>query len=208
MKLSWLIPQEKKFFDLLEEYADLTRQCTNQLLNFFEEFDKRKEKWRDIKALEERGDDMLHRIVDELNTTFVTPIDREDIYALANGLDDILDFSEGAAERVIMFKIMMPPNRLLEMSEVLYQAAKELSAAMVLLRRRDRWQELKKHIVEINRLENRGDELMRISLTELFDTKDAIEILKLKEVYEHVEEAIDRCEDVANVLESLIVKQG
>ena len=208
MKLSWLIPQEKKFLDLLEEYADLTRQCTNQLLNFFEEFDKRKEKWRDIKALEERGDDMLHRIVDELNTTFVTPIDREDIYALANGLDDILDFSEGAAERVIMFKIMMPPNRLLEMSEVLYQAAKELSAAMVLLRRRDRWQELKKHIVEINRLENRGDELMRISLTELFDTKDAIEILKLKEVYEHVEEAIDRCEDVANVLESLIVKQG
>jgi uncharacterized protein len=208
MKLSWLIPQEKKFFDLLEEYADLTRQCTNQLLNFFEEFDKRKEKWRDIKALEERGDDLLHRIVDELNLTFITPIDREDIYALANGLDDILDFAEGAAERAIMFKIKEPTNRLIELCEVLYQATKELSSAMILLRHNDRWKDLKKHIVEINRLENRGDELMRITLTELFDTKDAIEILKLKEIYEHIEESIDRCEDVANVIESLIVKSG
>jgi uncharacterized protein len=208
MKLSWLIPQEKKFYELLEQYAELACKCASQMLDLFENFDRRKEKWREVKATEERGDDMLHCIVEELNKTFVTPIDREDIYSLAGKMDDILDFAEGAAERVILFKIKQTPPRLLEMAEVLYEASKELSIAMQLMKTPTRWEEMKKHLVEIHRLENRGDELLRIAISELFDTTDAVEIIKLKEIYECVEEAVDHCEDVAVVLQNLIVKQG
>jgi uncharacterized protein len=207
MRLSWLIPQEKKFYDLLEQYAGLARECTRTLMELFRNFDEREQKWQEIKALESKGDDLLHTIVDELNATFVTPIDREDIYALANGMDDILDFSEGAAERVMLFKITEAPAVLTEMSDVLFQAAKELESAMPLLRHPKKMLEMKKHYVEINRLENRGDKLMREALVQLFETGNPVEIIKLKEICEHVEEAIDRNEDVAAILESLIVKQ-
>ena len=206
MKLAWLIPQEKKFFDLLEQYAGLARECSNLLLEMFNQFDMRETKWREIKDVEEKGDDLLHKIVDELNTTFITPIDREDIYALASKMDDILDFTEGVAERVMLFKMGPPPKHLVDITDVLYQATKELAIAMPILRNLGKLQELKKHYVEVHRLENRGDDLSRQALAELFETKDPIEIIKLKEIYEFVEIAIDKCEDVAVILENLVVK--
>jgi uncharacterized protein len=206
MNFSFLIPQEKKFFDLLEQYADLARQITSLLLDFFKNIESRETQWREIKFIEEKGDDLQHTIVDELNSTFVTPIDREDIHKLASQLDDILDYAEGAAERVVLFKIGKVPSQLLELAEILYQCAKELSSAIPILRNISKWQDLKKHYVEIHRLENRGDALLRAALVELFETKDAVEILKLKEIIEFVEEAIDKNEDVAVTIENLVVK--
>lgn len=206
MKLKWLIPQEKKFFDLLEQYADLARECANLLLEMFSQFETREKKWREIKVIEKKGDELLHKIVDELNSTFVTPIDREDIYSLGNQMDDILDFIEGAAERVMLFEMGPLPSRLIEMTEILFQASKELASAMPMLRNSGKLHDMKKHYVEIHRLENRGDEISRTALAELFKTKDAVEIIKLKEIYEFVEEAIDRNEDVAVVLENLVMK--
>lgn len=205
---SWLVPQEKKFFDFLEQYAELARECSGKLMEFFRNFDERETRYAEIKSIEVRGDDLMHRIVDELNDTFITPIDREDIHELANRLDDILDFSEGVADRVMMFKIKEPTQTLFDLSDLLHQATKELAVAMPLMRSSKKWQDMKKHLVEINRLENTADKTMRLALVDLFETKDAVEIIKLKEIYEQLEEAIDRCEDVAEILENLGVKQA
>ncbi len=205
---SWLVPQEKKFFDFLEEYAGLTRECSGKLVELFDKFDKRDDMYIEIKVIESKGDDLMHKIVDELNTTFITPIDREDIHELANRMDDILDFNEGVAERVMMFKLKEPTPTLHELADILFQASKELAAAMPLMRVHKKWKDMKKHFVEINRLENAADRLMRKTLVELFETKEAVEIIKLKEIYEQLEEAIDRCEDVAEILENLGVKNA
>jgi uncharacterized protein len=205
---SWLVPQEKKFFDLLEQYADLARECSGKLMELFRDFEKRDDYYLEIKIIESKGDDLMHKIVDELNSTFITPIDREDIYELANRLDDILDFNEGVAERVMMFKLTESTHVLNELADILYQSCKELAAAMPLMRVHKKWKDMKKHLVEINRLENAADRLMRKALVELFETKEAVEIIKLKEIYEHIEEAIDRCEDVAEILENLGVKHA
>lgn len=205
---SWLVPQERKFFDFLEQYAELARECSVKLMEFFRNFDERETRYAEIKSIEVRGDDLMHRIVEELNDTFITPIDREDIHELANRLDDILDFSEGVADRVMMFKLKEPTKTLFDLSDILHQSTKELTVAMPLMRSSKKWKEMKKHIVEINRLENAGDRIMRLALSDLFETKDAIEIIKLKEIYEQLEEAIDRCEDVAEILENLGVKQA
>ncbi|MEW5946419.1 MAG: DUF47 family protein [bacterium] len=208
MKLSWLIPQEKKFYDLLDEYAGFARECANLLLKMFSDPASREATWKEIKALEEKGDDQLHSIVEELNETFVTPIDREDIFALASRMDDILDFMEGAAERAILFKVTHPHELLVEQTDLLFQAAKELAAAVPLLRTPGRTKELKKNIIEINRLENRGDQVSRAVLVRLFEEADPVEIIKIKEISEFVEEAVDRCEDVAVILENLMMKRA
>jgi uncharacterized protein len=208
MNLKWLIPQEKKFFDMLEEYAEMARRCCNKFVELFADFERREEIWREIKAIEHEGDELQHMIVDELNTTFVTPIDRDDIHKLASGMDDILDFCEGAAQRVILFKVEKPAPMLVSLADVLFEASKELASAMPILRNMSKWETLKKHYVEIHRLENRGDEIMRAALVDMFETMDAVEIIKTKEICEYVEEAIDRNEDVAVILESLIVKHA
>ncbi|MFA6449094.1 MAG: DUF47 family protein [bacterium] len=205
---SWLVPQEKKFFDFLEQYADLTRECSEKMIELFADFGNREAKYKEIKSIESRGDDLMHKIVEELNSTFITPIDREDIHELANRMDDILDFSEGVAERVMMFKLTEPTQTLHDLADILHQSAKELAAAMPMMRTHKKWKEMKVHLVEINRLENVGDRIMRNTLVELFETKDAVEIIKLKEIYECMEEAIDRCEDVAEILENLGVKNA
>lgn len=208
MALSWLIPQEKKFYDLLEQYTELACECSGVLIELFKDFDARESKYKEIKDLENAGDDLMHKIVEELNATFITPIDREDIHELANRMDDILDFIDGVAERVIIFKLKQPTKVLFELSDILQQATKELAAAMPLMRSHTKWNDMKKHYIAINRIENSGDALMRTALAELFDTDDAIEIIKLKEIYENIEEAIDRCEDVAEILENLSVKHA
>lgn len=205
---NWLVPQEKKFYGYLEEYADLTRECSRTLMELFRDFDNRAAKYNEIRRLEGQGDDLMHKIVDELNATFITPIDREDIHELANRMDDILDFNEGVAERVIMFKLKESNQTLIDLTDILFQAAKELSSAMPMMRTQKKWKDMNKNLVEINRLENTGDKIMRKALMELFERTDAVEILKLKEIYEQIEEAIDRCEDVAEILENLGVKHS
>ena len=208
MKLPWIIPQEKKFFDMLEQYAGLVKECAHYLNEMFTDMDKREKKWLDIKETEKKGDELLARLVSELNATFVTPMDREDIYALGNLLDDILDFAEGTADRVMLFKIGTPPPNLVEFSQLLASAADELACAMPILRNIRKHRNLMRHFAEIHRLESHGDKLLRLSVVELFETQNAVEIIKLKEIYEHVEESLDRVEDVAEKIENLIVKHS
>ncbi len=157
-----------------------------------------------IKDLEHKGDELTHRVIDELNKTFITPIDREDIHDLSAALDDVLDLIDGTAARIVLFRIAEPIREVPEMCAVLLSQAMEIGAAVSNLRDNDHVVE---RCVEINRLENDADRLFQSAIASLFDeVKDPIDVIKRKEIIETLEAATDKAEDVANVLESITVK--
>ncbi len=157
-----------------------------------------------IKDLEHKGDELTHRVIDELNKTFITPIDREDIHDLSAALDDVLDLIDGIATRIVLFRITEPIRSMPEMCAVLLSQAMEIGAAVSNLQDNDHVVE---RCIEINRLENDADRLFQSAIASLFDeVKDPIDVIKRKEIIETLEAATDKAEDVANVLESIIVK--
>jgi len=157
-----------------------------------------------IKDLEHKGDELTHRVIDELNKTFITPIDREDIHDLSAALDDVLDLIDSTATRIVLFRITEPIRAVPEMCAVLLSQAMEIGAAVSNLQDNDHVVE---RCIEINRLENDGDRLFQSAIASLFeDVKDPIDVIKRKEIIETLEAATDKAEDVANVLESIIVK--
>jgi len=157
-----------------------------------------------IKDLEHKGDELTHRVIDELNKTFITPIDREDIHDLSAALDDVLDLIDGIATRIVLFRIAEPIRGLPEMCAVLLSQAMEIGAAISNLQDDDHVVE---RCIEINRLENDADRLFQSAIESLFEeVKDPIDVIKRKEIIETLEAATDKAEDVANVLESIIVK--
>jgi uncharacterized protein len=157
-----------------------------------------------IKDLEHKGDELTHRVIDELNKTFITPIDREDIHDLSAALDDVLDLIDGIAMRIVLFRIVQPISSVPEMCAVLLSQAMEIGAAVSNLQDNDHVVE---RCIEINRLENDADRLFQSAIATLFEEiKDPIEVIKRKEIIETLEAATDKAEDVANVLESIIVK--
>jgi predicted phosphate transport protein (TIGR00153 family) len=157
-----------------------------------------------IKDLEHKGDELTHRVIDELNKTFITPIDREDIHDLCSALDDVLDLIDSAATRIVLFRITEPIRAVPEMLAVLLNQVMEIGAAVSNLQDNDHVVE---RCIEINRLENDADRLFQMAIKSLFDeVKDPIDVIKRKEIIETLETATDKAEDVANVLESIIVK--
>jgi uncharacterized protein len=157
-----------------------------------------------IKDLEHKGDDLTHKVIDELNKTFITPIDREDIHDLCAALDDVLDLIDAAATRIVLFKITEPIHAVPDICAVLLKQAETIGAAVSNLQDNDHVIE---RCIEINRLENDADRLFQIAIATLFDeVKDPIDVIKRKEIIETLETATDKAEDVANVLESIIVK--
>jgi uncharacterized protein len=157
-----------------------------------------------IKDLEHKGDELTHRVIEELNKTFITPIDREDIHDLSAALDDVLDLIDCAATRIVLFRIVEPIRAVPEICGVLLNQALPISAAVSSLQNNDHVVE---HCIEINRLENDADRLFQMAIASLFDeVKDPIDVIKRKEIIETLETATDKAEDVANVLESIIVK--
>ena len=159
-----------------------------------------------IKDLEHLGDDLTHRVIAELNKTFITPIDREDIHDLSAALDDVLDVIDQTAGRIVLFQIKVPIKDVPEMAGVLLNQVRELSAAVTRLQDNDHVVE---RCVEINRLENDADRLFQSAIGRLFEeVKDPIDVIKRKEIIESVERATDKAEDVSNVLESIVVKNA
>ena len=157
-----------------------------------------------IKDLEHKGDELTHRVIDELNKTFITPIDREDIHDLSAALDDVLDLIDSTATRIVLFRIAEPITAVPEMCAVLLSQAMEMGAAVSNLQDNNHVVE---RCIEINRLENDADRLFQSAIAALFDeVKDPIDVIKRKEIIETLEAATDKAEDVANVLESIIVK--
>jgi uncharacterized protein len=204
--LSWLIPQEKYFFTMIEQQSKNVLEGVDALVNMLEHYNEIEKKRDRIKHIENEGDKMVHDIFAELNKTFITPIDREDITKLTSSLDDILDNLEAVSERLIIYEIKKPPKYMLEFAQVLQKTARNVNEGIHLLRNFKDAKQIRGFCRDVNTLENEGDILMRKATAELFNKKDPIEIIKTKELYDHLEAAIDRCEDVADVIGDILVK--
>jgi len=204
MRLS-LFPKEPAFFDLFNSSADNAVEGAQLYLDMCERFEDPSASHKLIREKEHQGDEYTHEIIRHLNTTFVTPFDREDIHRLATGLDDIMDFVEAAADIFVLHQIERPTPTSVEQARILVRITQEVAQGVHGLRK---FKGLEKHWVNINSIENEGDMIFRRAVADLFsgDYK-ALEVLKLKELYEQAEEAIDACEKVANTLEAIVLKQ-
>ncbi len=203
------IPREEKFFDLFEQSARNMVKTARGLKELLDSWENVAIKVAGITELEHEGDSITHQIVAQLHQTFVTPFDREDIALLSHVMDDVTDFIHAAADAMLIYKIDRPTKRAQELADVIVAAAAEIEKAVPLLRRRSELKNVLEHFVELNRLENMADKIFRSALGELFeDSKDTAYIIKWREIYEHMESATDRCEDVANVLEGVALKHA
>ncbi len=201
------IPREHKFFDLFEESARNMVKAAQVLKELVDTWEDVKGSADEIDDLEHEGDIITHKIMAQLHRTFVTPFDREDITMLAHTLDDVTDFIHAAADAMLLYKIDRPTQRAKGLADIIVQAAVEVEKAMPRLRHRAELKKVLPRCVEINRLENVADEVFRSAMAELFDdTTDVAQVIKWREIYEHMESATDRCEDVSNVLEGVALK--
>ena len=204
-----LLPAKEKFFDMLDRAAKNVTEGVEEFQAMLADYGHREEHVKKLDALEHEGDIITHEIMDKLNRSFVTPIDREDIHALASGLDDVIDVVEEAAHRMHLYRIEKPNPRLLEQAEILLKAAQEVSKAVTSLRDLKRPRRILDYAIEINRLENEGDVALNRNVAALFEGQVApLEVIKWKEIYEHVEAALDKCEDIAVIIEGVVVKNA
>lgn len=206
MALSWLIPQEKKFFDMLIDQSANVMEGVKYLNIMMGDFNDLEQKALNMKKIENKGDRMVHDIHEELNKTFITPIDREDIVALTSALDDILDYVDCVTENIVLFKVTKPTKAMIDLTRNLNMAMNVVDTAMHNMKDMKKPKETKACCVEINRLEHEGDSIYRRAIADLFETEDAKNIIKLKEIYTNIEIAADRCEDVADVINGILIK--
>jgi predicted phosphate transport protein (TIGR00153 family) len=201
-----LFPREIDFFEIFDRDALNITKASVMLVALMENFDRLDERAKEIYEVEQEGDVLTHEIMKKLNKTFITPIDREDLHALAASLDDILDLIWGAVDRMVVFKITEATNEAIEMSKELQTTTEVIHKAIHKLKEKQ-YGHVQDYCIEINRLENKIDRTFRDALGKLFEEiKDPILIIKWKEIYEHLEDASDKCEDVANVLEAIVLK--
>jgi len=205
MKLNF-VPQEERFFELFDQAAQNVVKGAGLLLDLVGDTGRAETLRREIEEVEHEGDIITHEIADRLNRTFVTPFDHEDIHELAGRLDDILDNIEATADRMFLYEAGTPTKEMIDLVKVLAEATQVLQKAVNGLNNMKNARRILDYCIEIHRLENVGDEDSRIALATLFKGTDAIHALKWKEIYDHVEEALDNCEDVASIVEGIVVK--
>ena len=201
-------PKEIDFFEIFDRASVNITKAATLLVSLMENFDNIDVRAKEIHELEQDGDMLTHDIMKKLNKTFITPIDREDLYALASRLDDVLDLIWAVADRLTVFKLKESTNEAIIMSKDLLVTAEYVHKAIKKLKEKN-YSHVQEYCIEINRLENRIDRIFRDALGKLFDEiKDPILIIKWKEIYEHLEDASDKCEDVSNVIESIVLKNA
>jgi predicted phosphate transport protein (TIGR00153 family) len=197
-------PKEREFFDLFEEAGANILRATELLQRMLQEWPDHGELARDVVVCEQEGDRITHDIIQRLNSTFVTPIDREDIYALASSLDDIVDFVEEVADFMGLYRIEAPMEQAQQLAEILHEAARQIHQAMPRLRT---FKDIRHYTIEINRLENEGDRVVREALASLFEKGiDPMMVIRWKDIFERLEDAIDSTETAANILEGIVIK--
>lgn len=203
-----LIPKEESFFDMFEQQAARLVTASGVLVEATTRFETLAENAKRLERLEHDADQLTHELMEKLNQTFLTPLDREDIHRLAADLDDVMDLMEAVTERFILFKIQQVMPQAQEIAKVIQQQTQELSRMLPQLRRMRR-DSIMPHCVEINRLENVGDRLLRDSFADLFGgSYDPLTVIKWRELYELLEQATDKCEDVANTVEGIVLKNA
>ena len=196
------------FYNLFEQDTSNLVTAAEMLVDLFDNYENVEAKTRQLKDLEHKGDTITHDIIQRLHRTFVTPIDREDITLLANSLDDVMDLIEAAGRTTHLYGIAQPTERARQLARIVARVTHKLNEAMPCLRRHDQFPRIIKQCVEINTLENEADDVQHTALAELFEVchLNACEVIKWREIYEHLENATDRGEDVANVLEGIVLK--
>jgi predicted phosphate transport protein (TIGR00153 family) len=203
------IPREEKFYDLFEELADKIEEGSNLFLDMLLNYDSFEQRLSKLKEIEHEADIITHRTYEKMHTTFLTPIDREDIYALVNKMDSILDMTEASAIRMSLYKIKAPKEELIQQAKILNEATAKVKQVVRGLRDMKNAKMILDACIEINTLENAGDQILRSTMANLFEReKDPFELIKWKEIFERFEEAMDVCEDVSNIVEGIVLKNG
>lgn len=203
-----IFPKEEPFFKMLLEAAENGLRASERLLQMMSCYKAPAADAAAIKEAEHRGDELTHEIIRRLDRTFLTPIDREDIHALASIIDDVVDLVDAVADRMVIFKIAAPTEEAHQLAELIRRSLQEVCKGIAALGKRDH-QVIYGHCIEVNRLENEADQVNRQALAKLFESGFApVEIIKWKEIYEYLEDATDRTEDVANILESIVLKNS
>jgi uncharacterized protein len=199
-------PREREFFDLFEEAGANIVRAAALLEQMLDQWPDHGELARDVVVCEQEGDRITHDIIQRLNSTFVTPIDREDIYALASALDDIVDFVEEVADFLGLYRIEAPMEQAQALAKVLHQSARAVAGAIPRLRT---FRDIHHYTVEINRLENDGDRILREALASLFERGiDPMLVIRWKDIFERLEDAIDATETTAHILEGIVIKNA
>ncbi len=209
--LQYFVPKDRKFYPLFEQASSNLVSISNVLVELMltPTPEKRASLVRQIEKLEHVGDEITHTIFQEVSTTFITPFDREDIQRLASVLDDVIDYIHGSAKRIELYKMDPIHPSMIKLAELIQQSAAELNIAINSLRSMKNLIKVRESLVRVNSLENHADDIFDNAVARLFeDEKDAIQIIKIKEILSALETATDKCEDVANVLESVIVKHS
>ena len=202
-----LLPKEEKYFDMFNNMASHMTESALLLQKLFQDFERHGEYADKIKAIEHTCDEITHDIVVRLNQTFITPIDREDIHALASQLDDVVDYIEYVSRRSVLFRIEATSTYAQRMSDVVVRMVSTLEQAVIALGRHG--DTVLQKCVELHAMENEGDVIHHEAVEHLFQNEhNPIELLKWKDLYEALEEAIDKCEDVSNTLETIVLKNA
>jgi uncharacterized protein len=200
-----LVPQKREFFDLYNRAAANVVAIAHALIDLLEQFPERAdERMRDIKELEHAGDRLTHEVVDLLNRTFVTPFDRDDMYRLSTALDDICDYVDDAAEKITGYGVRDVRAQATDQARVIHRSAVKLSDAIARL---EGFKDSRRQLIELRELEDEGDRIARAAISELFTAGiDAVTLIRWKDIHEQLEEAVDACENAADVLEAILVK--
>ena len=201
-----LMPRDDNFFEMFIALADNCHQGAQVLVEMFQKGDDLEKYAERIKDIEHAGDNLTHTLLTRLNQTFVTPFDREDIQALSSRIDDVLDLIDAAASRLVTYKIAVVRPGVADLARILYDTTRQVVVVVGALNKHD---SVLEKCIEINRLENEADRLSRILIARLFDEeKDPVQIIKWKEIIEVIEAAVNKCEDVANVIETVTLKNA
>jgi predicted phosphate transport protein (TIGR00153 family) len=205
-----LIPREEKFFDLFDQQAQWLKKSASLFKDLAREWRQNHPALEQLREVEHECDITTHEIIDMLNRTFVTPIDREDIHELAKIQDDVVDIIQAVSERLQLFNIQSSTKELLELAEILEESITNVTKAVSSIRDINRPRRILDYCIEINRLENRGDRTYERAIGDLFNNSsgDVLNVIKWKDIYDAAEQAIDKCEDIANTIESIVVKNG
>lgn len=202
-----IIPRDTGFYKLFEEAGEILVRASQTYARLTKDYGQHKEYVDQIRQLEHAGDEVSHRTLDKLDTTFITPFDREDIQALMRQIDDVIDLIDAASKRLALYRIVEPTTWLIKQAEVLLEACQAVGQALAKLRHLKKARALHEHLVEIHRLENVGDDNNHAAVAELYHSgADPILAMKWKEIYDLTEAAIDACEDIANIIQGIVLK--
>ncbi len=202
----WIVPREKQFYELLSLVGRVLVKGAEGLHDLVHDFRNVGRKRRVLKEIEHEGDQAVHEIFEALNRTFITPIDREDITALATSMDNVVDMIYATAVRLDLYKVKEVTPPMEELCNIIQEACGHINVGVGLIRNRRNWSKVEELSVEINRLENVADDILNKAVADLFNGNDALTVIKLKDIYEKMELATDYCEDVADHLSDIAIK--